>query len=686
MVADRVDCAHAMNILNIIIVILLGTVAAGVVAIRGLDQHEGLYAMLAFGAHVLCSFAQWAIVEFYYGISSIHGYQDEGAALARLMDRDFLHFAPEVAKLALHMENAIPFEPFSDGWNRARCLHSRGSSACSQASRRSASICSRRGSPGLDCSVGTALRGRSFPLGDRTAAAIRFFGVPSVLFFGALASSKRPSSSVPWDPWALDLPRAAKSPRPLRCECHCGRRRCRHAQVVHAIRLRAPATLRFSFPGSSLARRAGRFASSQSSLLLACALSVGGCSAMGSLFPEYSPGEVAETMAYSQEAWQEGRFHGAAGGSSIDVGGGEARTVTQQLQFVPLALVNSLFRPTLFEAKSGPAVGGAVRNALLVLTPSLLGGGDQEGLFHRGPVSELHLSFQRHLRADLFTTNFVSGSQPVTSARSRDITHADDALYVTTVLVLLRRSREGGGANGGTRPPSPRPISASARGLISWGHVADQRRVAQPFRKAISANQREPGLFDSRPRNPECLTRSRDCATAALPRVKRHGVGVQAGIEAAAAEGGPRVGIGEVNVVWAQRQHLPALWNVYGPPGDDPDVRSDHSVPGARDEAAKALVVEANHLGQTVSAGSNQRRVLRGPEHAKLDPFDRGRLDVPERLLVEARGGVNVDWTECAHGGMADRANPPPVLDRAGESSRSRDDALAKRSWREPGL
>src|SRR4029077_4394539 len=40
------------------------------------------------------------------------------------------------------------------------------------------------------------------------------------------------------------------------------------------------------------------------SLLLACALAVGGVAAMGTLFPEYSAGKVAETMAYSQEAWQ----------------------------------------------------------------------------------------------------------------------------------------------------------------------------------------------------------------------------------------------------------------------------------------------------------------------------------------------------------------------------------------------
>jgi hypothetical protein len=104
-------------------------------------------------------------------------------------------------------------------------------------------------------------------------------------------------------------------------------------------------------------------------LLLAGAIAVGGIVAMGSIFPEYAPDNIAESFADRQEAWQLGE-----GGSTIELGSGKARTVGQQLQFAPIALVTALFRPSLVEARNGPTFLAAIETTLLVFgILSLLG-------------------------------------------------------------------------------------------------------------------------------------------------------------------------------------------------------------------------------------------------------------------------------------------------------------------------
>jgi hypothetical protein len=98
------------------------------------------------------------------------------------------------------------------------------------------------------------------------------------------------------------------------------------------------------------------------SLVLAAAISVGGLAVMGSVFPEFGAGRVAETIAANQEGWGS-----MEGGSNIELGSGEAMTITQQLRFAPIALVNALFRPAIFEARNGPMLGAAVETTLLAI-------------------------------------------------------------------------------------------------------------------------------------------------------------------------------------------------------------------------------------------------------------------------------------------------------------------------------
>ena len=71
--------------------------------------------MLGYGAHIVSSVAHWAIYEFYLGSNDAHGYLDNGAQLARLLDVDFPRFAPQVLNVFFHRDTQLPFEVFGDG-------------------------------------------------------------------------------------------------------------------------------------------------------------------------------------------------------------------------------------------------------------------------------------------------------------------------------------------------------------------------------------------------------------------------------------------------------------------------------------------------------------------------------------------------------------------------------------------
>jgi hypothetical protein len=109
-------------------------------------------------------------------------------------------------------------------------------------------------------------------------------------------------------------------------------------------------------------RNKGSMALSPLYLGLAVALAVVGLAAMGSLFPEYGVSKVGETTALQQELGQQ-----AGGSSYIEMGDPEAKSLAKQLRFVPLALINALFRPMMFEARNAPTFAAALESTLLTV-------------------------------------------------------------------------------------------------------------------------------------------------------------------------------------------------------------------------------------------------------------------------------------------------------------------------------
>lgn len=95
-------------------------------------------------------------------------------------------------------------------------------------------------------------------------------------------------------------------------------------------------------------------------LLIALAVAIGGFLLVGELFPRFSIEQMTAEIAHGQEA-------GARGGSAMQIGDPTQRSFAAQLAFAPVALINSLFRPFLFEAHNPVALANALETTVLTI-------------------------------------------------------------------------------------------------------------------------------------------------------------------------------------------------------------------------------------------------------------------------------------------------------------------------------
>jgi hypothetical protein len=349
-----------------LLVIIVGAGAALAVCSR-LSRREARYAMLAFCLHVLAAFGQWALHTFYYGYSDGGSYATTGASLAKLLDYDFPHFAPELLKLTLHLDSNLPVEVIGQG------------SSSGTMAGIAAFLVFAVGPSLLALSIVTSwlswfgllcwYRVARDELGPRheTAALVGIMLVPSVVFWGS-AFAKEALELGAFGVLGLSTYRVLRD------------RRLRYLPGIAFGGLGVAILKAFTlFPfvlaiGAFIyADRAWRTENvvrvRPFYLVLAGAISLGGVLALAALFPQYNADNLAETVSHHQQAWDPGN-----GGSNVARVGGEDTTGTQQLGLAPIALVNSLFRPFFFEARGAPAIGAAMEATLLALAAlSLLG-------------------------------------------------------------------------------------------------------------------------------------------------------------------------------------------------------------------------------------------------------------------------------------------------------------------------
>lgn len=412
--------------------IIIGTFAA-VLMVWGLDGRERRLAMAAFGLHVVGSFTEWAIIEFYYGINDAHNYRESGIQLAKLMSLDSERAVSELVNLFLHRETHLPFEVFGDGL-------SNGSGTMSALAGifiyfLGPSILTMNLLTSWIAWFGQVCLYRvardELPEGDRTAALVGFLFVPSVIFWG---------SAFCKEAFVLGF---------LGVVTLSAYRVWRNRKVMYLIGMIVgavgvamikPYTLFAYVVGvgafiyAHRAWRTGPIRIRISSLLLASAISLGGVAVMGSFFPEFGAGKVAETIAANQEGWGS-----IEGGSNVEIGSGEAKTISQQLQFAPLALVNALFRPAIFEARNGPMLGAAFETTLVALGVLSLLRSKVRRIARESVMRSPFLVFSV-VFATIFAVAVGLGTSNLGSLSRYRVPMMP--FYVTIVLVLRRRGRK----------------------------------------------------------------------------------------------------------------------------------------------------------------------------------------------------------------------------------------------------
>ena len=421
------------TLLILLVASVLATMACG-----GLAPRERRFAMVSFALHIVSSVGQWALNEFYYEAQGdIVGNRNAGVNLARLMGDDIARYVPEVVKLALHFDPSLPFEVTGNGSATgtmsaiaAFLIAFAGSSLLTMYFF--ASFCSWFGQLCMYRVARAELEPR-----DHTAAMIGLLLVPSVVAWGAVFTKESLVIA-----FLGILIRSAWSVL----------RKSKPSSLLGlvfggiGVAVLKPYTLFAfvaAFPAFIYADRAWRTASTVRIrpvyLLLAAAIAIVGLAGMSRLFPQFAPDKVAETIAWNQGNWDAGSYGGAGGGSYVEIGSGEATTMTQQLTFAPIAFVNSFFRPFFFEARGLPMFGAALESTVLtVLVLQLLGAGGRKTVREailRTPAIVFSIAFCPifGIAVGLATSNLGTLSRYRMPMMP---------FYVTTVLILRARARQ----------------------------------------------------------------------------------------------------------------------------------------------------------------------------------------------------------------------------------------------------
>jgi hypothetical protein len=446
--------------LSVLLVALVGGLLA-FMASHGLDPRERRWALFAFALHLLASGGQAWLQEVYYGgIGDGLSYQIIGQAIARLLEYDIWRFAPEVLRLFFHAEPRLPFLVIGEG-------SSTGSMAALAG--------------GLELVVGPSFLSlclvttwiswfgqlcwyrvarEELPPADKFVALLGLMLVPSVVFWGAAFAKEAivlgafgvvglGSYRVFWNGRLLYLP----------------------VLIVGALGvalLKAYTLLPYvlavaTFYYVSRVKRAGS-ASRYLPLyfVIAGLLAFSGVAAIGSVFPEYSAENIGDTVSTQQQAWDESN-----GGSTIERVGGDSLGTAQEIALVPLALVNSLFRPTILEATNGPSVGAALETTLLAIAVIALLNG-RSGILRALASSPLLAA------STIFILVFAVAVGLTTSNLGSLSRYRVPMLpfCALVVLVIHRRRRE---VRVAARGEAPR--IASERRRLKGGHVPRADRI-----------------------------------------------------------------------------------------------------------------------------------------------------------------------------------------------------------------
>lgn len=330
------------------------------------DKRLRRYAGVSLALHLLFAFAQYWVMTRYYGIADVFFVAEQARGLTAALDADFFRFAPEVLKLGLHLDAHLA--TFDVGTNdtmvaiTAVLIYACGTLLSSFIVMT------------VLAWLGQLLMAKTLGVwvaeDDRPIAYASMLLVPSVIFWSAaiikegvvvvglgllcFAADKALRERKMWYAAGIALgavPIALVKPYVL-------------FPLVIAVGVWVWTASRAARAGVAETSRTVRFVA----FIGGVGVAIGGVVLMGSLFPEFSIEHVLERTAEQQERWNE--YRGL--GSDVDIGSDASATVGGQLKYVPMALINSLFRPVLFEARNLTMFGAALESTAFLIIALLI--------------------------------------------------------------------------------------------------------------------------------------------------------------------------------------------------------------------------------------------------------------------------------------------------------------------------
>jgi hypothetical protein len=345
------------DLLPALLVLITGGAIAALVSSR-FPAKESRLILASYPAHLLAALVQiWFAVRV-YGYGDLLGYTGMGEVLASAMRVDVSQYGPEALKMLFHQEAAVPGDL-----------------------------------PGIGSSTGsmTALSGILQYLTGGSTYTVNFI-VATGAYFGQVALYKAFRNTFPAEfhrtllvaallipsevYWCSALLKEGVATLGLGCAV-LGLERILHgarakglpllgggilvlglfkAYIVVAFAISSGAWLYFRLRG----RQTGL--PNPIHLVLASILALGGNAMLVRVFPTYSIDNLAEQAAYYQHIGQE-----ITGGSTYVIGDPTQTTLGGQLVYAPIALITSLFRPFLFEARSPQVFVNAIETTVILV-------------------------------------------------------------------------------------------------------------------------------------------------------------------------------------------------------------------------------------------------------------------------------------------------------------------------------
>lgn len=328
--------------LPILLVIVVGLAVAGLQASR-FGKQESIWLVASYAAHVVTAFVQLVFTHTMYGFGDMDGYAANGEMLAATMRIDPGQFVPEVIKLLFQQEAMLPVEI---GGQR---------SSTGSMSALSGLLAFLTGGGIYTLSVIVSIGAHfgkvylykafcdAFPEVSRKRLLFAAFFVPSEVFWSCgLIKEGVAMLGLGYAIWGVQ--RLIRGDRLLAIpsigfgSLVVGLFK---SYILVAIVAGTVAYFFFNAP------KRQALLSRPVNILAGALIGAAGSAAILRLFPNYRPDAVAEQAAYYQEMGQV-----ISGGSTYAIGDATRTSFAGQLAFAPIALITSLFRPFIFEARS----------------------------------------------------------------------------------------------------------------------------------------------------------------------------------------------------------------------------------------------------------------------------------------------------------------------------------------------